>query len=156
MKTLATLFGSTFLAILAVAQPSPPPLLDALTRPQHYEARRASSCNPDLESNGDSVPIPAGKTITLLDADGPGVVTHFWNTIGALDPFYGRSVVLRIYYDGLDQPSVQAPLGDFFGVGHGAHRSFTSAPVNVSGVRPVAFLLLADAVPETHQGDRGQ
>ena len=131
MKTLAVLFGSISLAILAVAQ-APPPLLDALTRPQHYEARRSSSCNPDLESNGDSLPIPAGKSITLLDADGPGVVTHFWNTIGALDPFYGRSVVLRIYYDGLDQPSVQAPIGDFFGVGHGAHRSFTSATVNVS------------------------
>jgi hypothetical protein len=106
--------------------------MDALTLRQPYEARRESSSNADLAKNGDSVPILPGGTLTLLDADGPGVITHFWNTIAAFDPFAGRSVVLRIYYDGQEKPSVQVPLGDFFGVGHGAHKSFTSAPVSVS------------------------
>ncbi len=106
--------------------------LDALSLRQNYEARRESSSEPDLKGNGDARSIPPGKSITLLDVDGPGVITHFWNTIAALDPFSGRSVVLRIYYDGNTQPSVQAPLGDFFGVGHGALKSFTSMPVTVS------------------------
>lgn len=106
--------------------------LDAITLRQNYEARRASSSERDLKGNGDSIPIPPGKSLTLLDADGPGVITHFWNTIAAFDPFAGRSVVLRIYYDGNDHPSVQAPLGDFFGVGHGALKAFTSMPVTVS------------------------
>jgi len=111
----------------------PAPLgLGTLARRQPYEAHRQSSSAADLSSNGDAVPIPPGKSLTLLDADGPGVITHFWNTIAALDPFAGRSVVLRVYYDGLEKPSVQVPLGDFFGVGHGAHKSFTSAPVSVS------------------------
>ena len=106
--------------------------LDALTLAQPYEAHRESSSAADLASNGDAVSIPPGGTITLLDADGPGMVTHFWNTIAAFDPFYGRSVVLRIYYDGNEHPSVQAPLGDFFGVGHGVNKSYTSLPVTIS------------------------
>lgn len=106
--------------------------LESLTQRQSGEARRESSSNPDLASNGDSVSIDAGQTRTLLDVDGPGMVTHFWNTIAAFDPFAGRSVVLRVYYDGNEKPSVQAPLGDFFGVGHGANKSFSSAVASAS------------------------
>ncbi len=106
--------------------------LSALAAPIAAEARRESSSAEDLTSNGDAVSVAPGATITLMDADGPGMVTHFWNTIAAFDPFYGRSVVLRVYYDGNEYPSVQAPLGDFFAVGHGAHRAFVSEPVSVS------------------------
>jgi len=127
---LASLFLT--LAFALPAQETALGALDALTLRQPGEAQRASSSNEDLNSNGDAIPIAPGETLTLLDVDGPGVITHFWNTIAAFDPFYGRSVVLRIYYDGNAQPSVQAPLGDFFGVGHGAFKSFVSAPVSVS------------------------
>lgn len=106
--------------------------LGALTRPVPGTAQRASSSSPDLTSNGDLLSMNVGETLTLLDVNGPGVITHFWNTIAAFDPFYGRSVVLRIYYDGNTEPSVQAPLGDFFGVGHGVSKNFTSLPVATS------------------------
>jgi len=121
-------------ALLVATLSSAQPLgnLGALTLRQDHEAHRASSSAEDLASNGDAVSIAPGKSITLLDADGPGVIAHFWNTIAAFDPFHGRSVVFRIYYDGNEKPSVVAPLGDFFGVGHGAEKSFTSAPVAVS------------------------
>ena len=116
----------------AFSDSSPHGMLDALTKEQNYEARRASSSAEDLESNGDARTIMPGKTLVLLDADGPGILTHFWNTIAAFDPFSGRSVVLRIYYDNNEFPSVQAPLGDFFGVGHGVNKTFTSLPVSTS------------------------
>jgi hypothetical protein len=106
--------------------------LDALTRQQHFEARRASSSNENLKKNGDARSIPAGESLVLMDEDGPGIITHFWNTVGAKDIFYGRSLVLRIYYDGAEKPCVQAPLGDFFGVGHGAYANYTSAVATVS------------------------
>ncbi len=128
---LALFLSSALMSPTAAAEPVPGALA-ALSLRQDFEARRESSSEPDLKGNGDSIPIPPGKSITLLDADGPGVITHLWNTIAALDPFSGRSVVLRIYYDGNTRPSVQAPLGDFFGVGHGALKSFTSMPVTVS------------------------
>jgi hypothetical protein len=109
-------------------------LLDDVTKPQNYEARRASSSNEDLTRNADARAIPQGEELVLMDEEGPGVVTHFWNTIAAYDPFHGRSVVLRVYYDGAEEPSVVSPLGDFFGVGHGAYRDINSMPVCVTSL----------------------
>ncbi len=103
-----------------------------LTRPHDAQTRRESSSNPDLKSNGDSRVIKEGETIVLAELTGPGAITHIWNTVASLDPFYSRSLVLRIYWDGMEKPSVEVPLGDFFGVGHGAVANFHSLPVSVS------------------------
>ncbi len=109
--------------------------LDALTRQQNYEVRRESSSNEDLNGNGDNWTIAPGETLVLADLEGPGVITEFWNTVGALDPFYGRTLVLRVYYDGNEKPSLETPLGDFFGLGHGnVHKDFSSIPVVVTGL----------------------
>lgn len=116
-------------------QPEGATALDALTRQQHYESMRVSSSSEDLNDNGDCWTIHPGETITLADLEGPGVITEFWHTVGAIDPFYGRTLVLRIYYDGNEKPSVQTPLGDFVGLGHGsAHKDFSSIPVVVTGL----------------------
>src|SRR5262245_51669882 len=97
-----------------------------LLRPQALVARRSSSNNPDPASNDDSKrPIP-GETITLADLEGPGSVSHIWMTIA--DNEYGgpRLLRLRVYYDGSAEPSVDAPIGDFFAVGHGFERPVQS------------------------------
>lgn len=107
-------------------------MLLALTRLSDAQTRRASSTNPDINSNGDSRVIKEGETLVLAELTGPGAITHFWNTIATQDPFAGRSLVLRIYWDGMDRPSVESPLGDVFGVGHGAIANFHSLPVSVS------------------------
>jgi hypothetical protein len=116
--------------ISAFAQESDP--LDALVRPIEGTARRASSANPDLTRNGDARSIEPGATLELARLEGPGVVTHFWNTLGSEDPFYLRNIVLRVYYDGSDFPSVEVPLGDFFGMGAAAHAEFQSLPVQTA------------------------
>ena len=128
MSTRALLAIALLVACCAQAQPS----LDALTRPLSFEARRASSSNPDLAKNGDARGIAPGETLTLADLEGPGVVSSIWMTFNAQDPFEGRSLVIRVYYDGQEQPSVEAPLGDFFGLGYGAHANYSSAVVNVN------------------------
>ena len=120
------------LAAIPTASGQPAELWQNLTRPQAGRSRRESSSNPDLNSNGDSRVIKEGETLVLADLTGPGAITHLWNTVASLDPFYGRSLVLRIYWDGMDRPSVEAPLGDFFGIGHGAAANFHSLPVSVS------------------------
>ncbi len=107
-------------------------LLESVARTQDYSAQRASSANPDLHSNGDARSIAPGETLVLAEMDGPGMITHIWTTVGSIDPFYPQSLVLRMYWDGLERPSVEAPLGDFFGVGNGAHANFTSLPVATS------------------------
>lgn len=114
------------------AQPQQLGLLDALTRTQDFEARRESSSNEDMLRNGDAKNIPAGETLVLADVEGPGVVVQMWITISSQDPFYGRSHVLRVYYDGNEHPSIETPLGDFFGLGYGAFANYSSAVANVA------------------------
>lgn len=58
-----------------------------------------------------SVSIRAGETFTLADVQGEGAIRHIWMTDSASE---NRSLLLRIYWDGSDIPSVQVPLGDFF------------------------------------------
>jgi hypothetical protein len=60
------------------------------------------------------------------------MITHIWCTVASLDFFHGRNLVLRVYYDGLEKPSVEAPLGDFFGVGNGAMANYTSEVASAS------------------------
>ena len=105
--------------------------LDALYRPSEFRTLRDSSSQVDLNLNGDARSIEAGGTLVVAELDGPGIITHMWFTVASADPFYGRSLVLRIYWDGADKPSVETPLHDFFGLGHGARVSYRSIPVTV-------------------------
>ena len=63
--------------------------------------------------------VEAGETKTLCDIAGPGMIRHLWMTVEDRSPEMMRSYILRIYWDNKDYPSVEAPLGDFFGVAHG-------------------------------------
>jgi hypothetical protein len=100
--------------------------MDELSLPPDFKSLRASSANADLSKNGDARSIAPGETLTIADLEGPGVITHMWCTVGSVDLFYPCSLVVRIYWDGMEKPSVEAPLGDFFGAGHGALTEFTS------------------------------
>ncbi len=112
----------------AAALPDPFHLLE----PKNFTAHRASSNNPDWSSNDDSKrPIP-GETTVLADLEGPGVVTHVWVTIADNEYGWPRLLRLRVYYDGSPTPSVDAPVGDFFAVGHGLERGVRSLMVRDS------------------------
>ncbi len=105
-------------------------MLGKLGTRQNYRARRVSSFDP-TGGNRDSIAIPPGQTAVLAEIKGPAAIDHVWTTIAA-EPFYGRKIVLRVYWDGEESPSVEAPVGDFFAVGHGLNRNLTSIPVNDS------------------------
>jgi hypothetical protein len=94
-----------------------------------FEAYRSSSNNLYQDSNDDSKhPIP-GEVLVLADLKGPGIVTHLWVTIADNEFAWPRLLRLRVYYDGSKTPSVDVPLGDFFGVGHGYERNLNSMMV---------------------------
>jgi len=92
------------------------PLSD-LPRLKTFTAHRASSQNPAIGSNDDSKRIMPGETLVMADLTGPGIVSHIWLTVADNEYAWPRLVRLRIYYDGKKTPSVDVPLGDFFGVG---------------------------------------
>ena len=103
-----------------------------IARLQQSQAYRASSNNADSSSNDDSKRVIPGETVVLADLTGPGVVKHIWLTVAANEYAWPRLVRLRVYYDGSPTPSVDAPLGDFFGVGHGLERPVNSLMVRNS------------------------
>lgn len=77
-------------------------------------------------------PLRAGKTYTLLDAEGSGIVRRIWFTFPPNDPMAMRCIILRIYWDGQEQPSVEVPMGDFFGLPHGVNRDLQSEYIQVN------------------------
>jgi hypothetical protein len=103
-----------------------------LTRLKNYSASRVSSDNRYMFSNDDSKRIMPGETLVMADLQGPGMVSHIWVTIADNEFAWPRLLRLRVYYDGKKTPSVDAPLGDFFGVGHGYEADLNSIMVRDS------------------------
>lgn len=79
--------------------------------------------------NRDFVSLAPGETRVLAEIPGAGILKHLWFTINGKDPLVQRQIVLRCFWDGEDGPSVEAPIGDFFGQGWGMHYPFASLPL---------------------------
>lgn len=73
-------------------------------------ARNGGSKGADCEKLRPCIDIAPGETALLCDTDGPGMLTHIWFT-----GYVGHGFILRIYWDGAEQPSVEAPISAFFG-----------------------------------------
>jgi hypothetical protein len=127
------------LSTLVFGQPNGP--LDGLANLSDAASRRASSADP-TGGNADWVEVKAKTTVTLADIKGAGSIRHIWFTINSPSPFHLRELVLRMYWDGETEPSVEVPIGDFFGTGFeyedvpGGHRgqkyqSLASLPITV-------------------------
>jgi hypothetical protein len=93
----------------------------------------------DEQSNWDNFRVQPGQTHTLLDVQGPGVITHIWLTFLGPEPqewakngsANHQEMLLRMYWDGKARPAVEAPVGDFFANCFGARREVISLPVIV-------------------------
>ena len=87
-----------------------------LAKPHDYVLRRSSSYDRS-GGNADARQVPAGGSIAVLDEAGPGQVSHIWFTIADKEGKHLKRIVLRMYWDGETDPSVEVPIGDFFGTG---------------------------------------
>ncbi len=74
----------------------------------------------------DFVPVPAGKTVQLGKLNRAGWVSRMWFTVMCHDPDVYRKLILRFYWDGEENPSVETPFGDFFGAGFAEYAQNTS------------------------------
>jgi hypothetical protein len=97
------------------------------------KTRRASSYDR-TGGNADRIGIPPGETAVLADLPGAGVIQHIWCTIASRDPMHRRNLLLRMYWDGQEHPSVESPVGDFFGQGWGEFYNFVSLPLAAAPV----------------------
>ena len=101
-------------------------LLPSYARTQHYKSLKQSSYDR-TGGNHDSWPLKPGETREVFQSDGPGVITHIWFTIAALSPNHLKEMVLRAYWDGASKPSVECPIGDFFGLNLASYAIYQSA-----------------------------
>jgi len=76
-----------------------------------------------------SVEIEPGTTFTMGEIRGPGAIQHIWLTCF---PTFWRHMIIRMYWDGEEHPSVEVPLGDFFCNGWGERTNVNSIPVAVN------------------------
>ncbi len=106
----------------------------SLARLRSYKTRRSSSWDRS-GGNADAVPVEPGATATLLDITGAGVITHVWFTINSPDQHHLKNLVLRAWWDGETSPSVEVPIGDFFGLGLGEYFTYQSALLTVAPVK---------------------
>jgi hypothetical protein len=100
------------------------------------EGRTLRSSSYDRSGgNNDFVRIEPGHQHCLAGISGAGCITHIWMTCGELlghsRQLYLRQVVLRMYWDGEPEPSVEVPLGDFFGLGHAKTKNYASAVLSM-------------------------
>ena len=75
------------------------------------------------------ITLPKESVTRLAEIDGPGRIQHIWITC---DAKAYRDCVLRFYWDGEAEASIEVPLGDFFACGHGIRYKVNSLPVAVN------------------------
>lgn len=161
MKTLycaaAAILGAAVYgaADRAARDPAPPPVLDtnisnlylvsqAQTRsicPENFtgEKGKAAMATEGTGKNAaaelgqgwkvsPSVHIAPRTTFTLAEIEGPGSIQHIWMTPTG----NWRTSIIRFYWDGESEPSIECPVGDFFACGWGKYCQVTSLAVCVN------------------------
>src|SRR5580700_3404846 len=101
---------------------------------QDYRSLKQSSFDR-TGGNADRWVIEPGETKEVFAATGPGVVTHIWFTISAQGRDHLKEIVLRMYWDGNSKPSVEVPVGDFFGLNLGQYLVYQSEFLNCSSIK---------------------
>ncbi len=155
-KTLVALFASVWVVVMltgCVEQEQSefnglgmnlgnlPTLSNALTRsvsPENFTGEKGkggmSTDGPALNAAREMgqgwkvspyIRIKAGTTFTLADIEGPGAIQHIWMTPTG----NWRHSILRMYWDGEEEPSIEAPVGDFFANGWGKFEQVNSLAV---------------------------
>lgn len=100
--------------------------LPAYALAQNHKSLKQSS-HDRTGGNRDYWSIAPGATREVFQSEGPGVITHIWFTIAAQSRNHLKEIVLRMYWDGSAKPSVETPVGDFFGLNLGEYAHYESA-----------------------------
>ena len=112
--------------LTALASAQAPTFMPDPTVQQTYTLHRSSS-RELTGANADARTVNQGETLTILDVDGPGMISHIWFTLDDSEPYSLKRIVLRMYWDNETTPSVETPIGDFFGLGNGMYYRWESA-----------------------------
>ena len=97
---------------------------------ENVSSKRVSSYDRSGDNHDNLRRIAPGEKRTIFDVKGAGIIQHIWITMGPEpDKLSRNDVIISMYWDGNDFPSVQSPIGPFFGQGWNDSYLFTSAPL---------------------------
>ncbi|MHA1408193.1 MAG: glycoside hydrolase family 172 protein [Candidatus Heimdallarchaeaceae archaeon] len=103
-----------------------------LPKLRDFKRKRVSSFDKS-GGNIDFIRLLPGEKKTIFNEDGPGCITHIWTTqLCRGEKYWLNNLIIRIWWDGEDKPSIKCPLGAFFGMGHGLTKNFWSTPLQMS------------------------
>jgi hypothetical protein len=102
-----------------------------LSKIRHHVKNRRVSSSDRTGGSGDYIPdIQPGQKVTIFDVEGAGVINHIWFTLSPQPEQLNRNdIILRMYWDGNTFPSVESPVGPFFGQGWNERYNFSSLPL---------------------------
>jgi hypothetical protein len=107
--------------------------LSALSQIQQgFTSNRVSSY--DRSGGGDDfIKIADGENKIIFDVPGSGIINHIWITMAPSPEILNRNdIIIRMYWDGKEYPSVASPIGPFFGQGWNESYLFNSLPLSAS------------------------
>ena len=105
------------------------------------KTKRVSSYDKSGGNNDRFEHIKAGEKRVIFDVKGSGMINHIWITIAPPPEKLNRNdIILRMYWDGNEFPSVEAPIGPFFGQGWNESYDYSSLPLAVGPVKGRAMV----------------
>jgi hypothetical protein len=97
------------------------------------KSKRISSFDRSGKNNDRIEAIKPGEKRTLFDVTGAGMINHIWITIAPEPQHLNRNdIIIRMYWDGNTFPSVESPIGPFFGQGWNEEYAFLSQPLSAT------------------------
>lgn len=93
--------------------------------------RRISSYDRTGNNRDHFSDIKPGETRTIAEISGSGIINHIWITIAPQPDRLSRNdIIIRMYWDGNTYPSVESPIGPFFGQGWNEQYNYASLPLS--------------------------
>ena len=112
--------------------------LTHLAMSKEGERKRVSSYDK-TGGNRDFIIVSPSEKKEFARLEGAGCVKHIWITLASTEEYFLRKLVLRMFWDDEKNPSVEVPIGDFFGMGHGQTKNFSCALFDMSPENGKAF-----------------
>jgi hypothetical protein len=130
MKCSFAIAFSVLLSINTFSQVPSNELFEIARIQSNIKSKRVSSYDRSGNNNDRLTHIKDGEKAVLLDVKGAGVINHIWITIAPQQPNINRNdIIIRMYWDGNDYPSVESPIGPFFGQGWNESYNYASLPL---------------------------
>lgn len=94
------------------------------------KSKRVSSYDPSGSNHDNKGGIEDGESLVLFDVEGAGIINHIWLTIAPPPQDLSRNdIIIKMYWDGNEYPSVESPIGPFFGQGWEESYEYSSLPL---------------------------